>query len=141
LWRAYGQLSEAEAAFRVHKSDLQIRSVWHHREDRVGAHILVCFLAYVLWQTLCRQAGLGDARGGCLKSFPTSLWSNFGRCGSAHTQRSGDPEALHQPADRTPTDSAATTRYERSNKQKCSGNLAMLPLIPKTLFTQLRKFG
>src|SRR5215469_7629618 len=38
----------------------QIRPVWHHREDRVGAHILVCFLAYVLWKTLaasCRQAG------------------------------------------------------------------------------------
>ena len=62
LWRAYVQLTEAEAAFRVHKSDLQIRPVWHHREPRVGAHILVCFLAYVLWKTLaasCRQAGLG----------------------------------------------------------------------------------
>src|SRR5499425_659246 len=63
LWRAYVQLTEAEAAFRVLKSDLQIRPVWHHREDRVGAHILVCFLAYVLWKTLaasCRQARLGD---------------------------------------------------------------------------------
>jgi len=63
LWRAYVQLTEAEAAFRVHKSDLQIRPVWHHREHRVGAHILVCFLAYVLWKTLaasCRQGGLGD---------------------------------------------------------------------------------
>jgi transposase len=63
LWRAYVQLTEAEAAFRVHKSDLQIRPVWHHREHRVNAHILVCFLAYVLWKTLaasCRQAGLGD---------------------------------------------------------------------------------
>jgi transposase len=62
LWRAYVQLTEAEAAFRVHKSDLQIRPVWHHREHRVGAHILVCFLAYVLWKTLaasCQQAGLG----------------------------------------------------------------------------------
>jgi hypothetical protein len=63
LWRAYVQLTEAEAAFRVHKSDLQIRPVCHHREHRVGAHILVCFLAYVLWKTLaasCRQGGLGD---------------------------------------------------------------------------------
>ena len=37
--------------------------MWHHREDRVGARILVCLLAYVLWKTLaasCRQAGLGD---------------------------------------------------------------------------------
>ncbi len=63
LWRAYIQLTEAEAAFRVHKSDLAIRPVWHQKEDRVQAHILVCFLTYVLWKTLaasCHQAGLGD---------------------------------------------------------------------------------
>ncbi|MGH9555788.1 MAG: IS1634 family transposase [Terriglobales bacterium] len=63
LWRAYIQLTEAEAAFRVHKSDLAIRPVWHQKEHRVQAHILVCFLTYVLWKTLaasCRQAGLGD---------------------------------------------------------------------------------
>jgi len=47
LWRAYVQLTEAAAAFRAHKPDLQIRPAWHHREDLVGAHILVCFLAYV----------------------------------------------------------------------------------------------
>ncbi len=63
LWRAYIQLTEAEAAFRIHKSDLKIRPVWHQKRDRVLTHILVCFLAYTLWQTLaaltCR-AGLGD---------------------------------------------------------------------------------
>jgi len=63
LWKAYIQLTEAEAAFRIHKSDLNIRPIWHQREDRVLAHILVCFLAFVLWKTLgqlCKQAGLGD---------------------------------------------------------------------------------
>jgi transposase len=63
LWRAYIQLTEAEAAFRVHKSDLQLRPVWQQKEKRVQAHILVCFLAYVLWKTLaqmCRHAGMGD---------------------------------------------------------------------------------
>ena len=63
LWRAYVQLTEAEAAFRLHKSDLSIRPIWHQRQDRVQAHILVCFLAYVLWKTLgqmCTRAGLGD---------------------------------------------------------------------------------
>jgi transposase len=63
LWRAYMQLTEAEAAFRIHKSDLSLRPIWHQKEDRVRAHILVCFLAYVLWKTLAglvRQAGLGD---------------------------------------------------------------------------------
>jgi transposase len=63
LWRAYIQLTEAEAAFRIHKSDLDLRPVWHQKQERVEAHILVCFLAYVLWKTLaqtCRTAGLGD---------------------------------------------------------------------------------
>lgn len=63
LWRAYMQLTEAENAFHIQKSDLQIRPVWHQKAERVQAHILVCFLAYVLWKTLeaqCCQAGLGD---------------------------------------------------------------------------------
>jgi transposase len=63
LWSTYIQLTEAEAAFRIHKSDLSLRPIWHQKEERVLAHILVCFLAYVLWKTLaalCRQAGLGD---------------------------------------------------------------------------------
>jgi transposase len=62
LWQAYIQLTEAEAAFRIQKSDLSIRPVWHQKEDRVLAHILVCFLAYVLWKMLaqlCTKAGLG----------------------------------------------------------------------------------
>ena len=63
LWRAYIQLTEAEEAFRLHKSDLVMRPVWHHKEQRVKAHILLCFLAYVVWKTLgqwCQRAGLGD---------------------------------------------------------------------------------
>ncbi|NLX99209.1 MAG: IS1634 family transposase, partial [Rhodopirellula sp.] len=62
LWKAYIQLTEAEAAFRVQKSDLRLRPIWHQKEERVLAHILVCFLAYVLWKTLsqrCQRAGLG----------------------------------------------------------------------------------
>lgn len=63
LWKAYVQLTEAEAAFRIQKSDLALRPIWHQREDRVQAHLLVCFLGYVLWKTLgklCQAAGLGD---------------------------------------------------------------------------------
>jgi transposase len=64
LWRTYIQLTEAEAAFRIHKSDLSIRPIWHQKSERVQAHILVCFLAYVLWKTLeqwQRRAGLGNS--------------------------------------------------------------------------------
>jgi len=64
LWKTYIQLTEAEAAFRIQKSELSIRPIWHHREDRVQAHIFVCFLAYVLWKTLelwQERAGLGNS--------------------------------------------------------------------------------
>jgi transposase len=72
LWRTYIQLSEAEAAFRIHKSELSIRPIWHQREDRVLAHILVCFLAYVLWKTLEQwqsRAGLGNSPRTILHEF------------------------------------------------------------------------
>jgi transposase len=62
LWKAYIQLTEAEAAFRIQKDDLQLRPVCHQKQDRVHAHILVCFLTYVVWKCfgqMCKQAGLG----------------------------------------------------------------------------------
>ena len=64
LWKHYIQLTEAEWAIRITKDELILRPIWHHKEDRVKAHILVCFLAYAMWKTLTglmRGSGLGDA--------------------------------------------------------------------------------
>ena len=64
LWKAYIQLTQAEAAFRIHKDQLNLRPVWHQRDNRVQAHILVCFLAFVLWKSLemwQQRAGLGNS--------------------------------------------------------------------------------
>ena len=64
LWKAYIQLTQAEAAFRIQKDQLNVRPIWHQREDRVQAHILVCFLAFVLWKSLemwQQSAGLGNS--------------------------------------------------------------------------------
>jgi hypothetical protein len=72
LWRRYIQLTEAEWAFRITKDELAIRPIWHQKEDRVKSHILVCFLAYVLWKTLAgwmRNAGLGDAPRTVIEAF------------------------------------------------------------------------
>lgn len=72
LWKAYIQLTQAEAAFRVHKDQLHIRPIWHQRADRVQAHILVCFLAFVLWKTLemwQQRAGLGNSPRTILEEF------------------------------------------------------------------------
>ena len=74
LWKAYIQLTEAEAAFRIHKSNLSLRPIWHQKQERVEAHILVCFLAYVLWKTLEKwqsQAGLGHSPRTLLEELKT----------------------------------------------------------------------
>jgi transposase len=52
LWRWYMQLTQAEDAFRISKSDLSLRPVFHQKSERVEAHILVCFLSLALWRTL-----------------------------------------------------------------------------------------
>jgi len=78
LWKTYIQLTEAEAAFRIHKSELCIRPIWHHKQDRIKAHILICFLAYVLWKTLQQwqsRAGLGHS--------PRTILTEFSRIQSA----------------------------------------------------------
>ena len=52
LWSKYMQLTEAEASFRALKSELSIRPLFHQKEPRVKAHVLVAFLGYALWVTL-----------------------------------------------------------------------------------------
>lgn len=64
LWKLYIQLTQAEDAFRITKSDLGLRPVYHQTTERTEAHILVCFLALAMWRTLQQWtecAGLGTA--------------------------------------------------------------------------------
>src|SRR5450755_1307918 len=52
MWSMYMQLTEAEASFRALKSELSIRPLFHQKEPRAKAHVLVAFLGYALWVTL-----------------------------------------------------------------------------------------
>jgi transposase len=61
FWETYIQLTVIERAFRVLKSQLLLRPIWHHYSGRTEAHIFVCVLAYALWKTLdqlAKRAGL-----------------------------------------------------------------------------------
>jgi hypothetical protein len=61
LWQTYMQLTLVEKAFRVLKSELLLRPLWHHYSKRVQAHVFICVLAYTLWKTLdhlLKRAGL-----------------------------------------------------------------------------------
>ncbi len=52
FWETYIQLTVVERAFRVLKSHLLLRPIWHHYSGRTQAHVFVCVLAYALWKTL-----------------------------------------------------------------------------------------
>lgn len=68
LWRWYMQLTQAEDAFRISKSDLNLRPVFHQKTERVEAHILVCFLSLALWRTL-EQWMRGKHLGNCARQL------------------------------------------------------------------------
>jgi hypothetical protein len=48
------QLTQIEEAFRNLKGDLAIRPIYHQLEDRIEAHIFICFVAYCMHVTLGR---------------------------------------------------------------------------------------
>ncbi len=52
LWQFYIQLTQVEAAFKDLKDDLSLRPIFHSSEQRIEAHIFVCFLAYCLHVSL-----------------------------------------------------------------------------------------
>jgi transposase len=61
FWETYIQLTVVERAFRVLKSELLLRPVWHRYSGRTQAHVMVCVQAYALWKTLdhlAKRAGL-----------------------------------------------------------------------------------
>ena len=62
LWQQYMLQCNVEQAFKELKSDLGIRPVYHHKEERVDAHIFVAFLSYCLQATL-RQKLRNNASG------------------------------------------------------------------------------
>ena len=52
LWQMYLQLTQVEQAFKDLKGDLGVRPVYHQKDGRIEAHIMVCFLAYCVHVTL-----------------------------------------------------------------------------------------
>lgn len=54
----YKQLMEVERAFRTLKTTLELRPIYHRKDERIKAHVIICFLALVLVRIAERQTGL-----------------------------------------------------------------------------------
>jgi len=50
----YSHLWQIEQAFRISKTDLKIRPVYHYKKKRIEAHICIAFVAYTIWKELER---------------------------------------------------------------------------------------
>jgi transposase len=128
LWKHYIQLTEAEWAFRITKDELVLRPIWHHKEDRVKAHILVCFLAYAMWKALAGwmgRSGLGDA--------PRSLLNELAKI------KSGDVVLpIHQVGGRPPRTLRLRCVTEPDSEQKLFLHRLGLTL-PKRLGSRLSR--
>lgn len=57
----YRQLWQIEKAFRISKTDLRIRPVYHFRKRRIEAHICIAFVAYTIYKELERLLEEGKA--------------------------------------------------------------------------------
>lgn len=55
LWHTYTMLTDLEAVFRSLKSELGLRPVYHHKTERVSAHLFISVLAYHLVHTIRYQ--------------------------------------------------------------------------------------
>lgn len=65
----YRDLWHVEAAFRMSKSDLETRPIFHRTQDAVKAHVLICFVALAIGKHMELQTGLS------LRRIVDLLWS------------------------------------------------------------------
>jgi hypothetical protein len=110
----------------------------------VQAHILVCFLAYVLWKTLeaqCRQAGLGDE--------PRQVFRELSEIALVDVVLPRATESLCENAvSASPisinscfSNASASSCPPSQKSHSCSGNSTLLALTAKDLLIKLRKSG
>jgi hypothetical protein len=59
---AYHQLFQVEKSFRMSKSDLKARPIFHHKRDSIEAHITIVFAALAISRTIQSKTGMSIRR-------------------------------------------------------------------------------
>ena len=60
--RIYHELYKIEHAFRIAKSDLETRPIFHYKEDPIKLHLLICFIALVISKHIELKTGLSTKK-------------------------------------------------------------------------------
>jgi len=87
LWQTYIQLTDLEAVFRSLKSELGLRPVYHHKEDRADGHLFITVLAYQAVQVLRRKLKLQNINDSWLSL--REIFSGQQRVTATFTQKDG----------------------------------------------------
>jgi len=93
LWRTYIMLTDLEAVFRCLKSDLGLRPIFHHKEERADSHLFMTVLTYQMVQLIRQRLKDNDSR------FNSS-WQTIRNCLKSQCRvtasfRRADGKALH----------------------------------------------
>ncbi len=91
MWRTYIMLTDLEAVFRSLKSELGLRPIYHHKEERADGHLFITVLAYQLVQFIrrtLREKEINDSWLGLRQAL-----SN--QCRITATFRTTDNRTLH----------------------------------------------
>ena len=65
----YQNQYEVERAFRISKTDLKIRPIYHRLETRIKAHVLISFVSYTIYKEFERKLKLNDVKFNFLQKF------------------------------------------------------------------------
>ena len=91
LWHTYIMLTDLEAVFRSLKSELGLRPVYHHKEERTDGHLFITVLAYQFVQVIRRHLHDCQIDG----SWRTLRQTLSGQCRVTASFRRADGGAMH----------------------------------------------
>jgi len=87
----YGQLWQIEKAFRISKTDLRIRPIFHRRRKRIESHICIAFCAYTIYKELERILQMEKAPFSVLRAI--ELTHNM-YCIDIQSPTTGEPRSV-----------------------------------------------
>ncbi|MCO6440042.1 MAG: transposase, partial [Nitrococcus mobilis] len=91
MWRTYIMLTDLEAVFRSLKSELGLRPIFHHKEERAEGHLFITVLAYQFVQLIRHRL----AAHGIRERWSTLRDTLAGQCRVTATFNRGDGRTLH----------------------------------------------